>query len=97
MEQTMNPSLEQRPLWPALLVSFGLGIVGLLTLGASLLLARSDLGGALILLARHALKLVPPLVWPAAGLVSVLWLVVMARAWRGPAQVMVDHKQDWRN
>lgn len=82
MERTLTPSFDERPLWPALLAGIGLGLAGLLALGASLLLAESALGGALILLARHALRLVPPLLWPAAMLVSALWMVVVARVWR---------------
>lgn len=93
MEQTIHPSFDGRSAWPALLAGFGLGLAGLLTLGASLLLARTDLGGALILLARHALRLVPPLVWPAAGFVSALWLGVVAHVWHNPARVTNSYKK----
>jgi hypothetical protein len=82
MERTLTPSVDERSLWPALLVSVGLGLASLMALGAGLLLGRSQLGGALILLARHALGLVPPLFWLAAAGASILWLLVMGRLWR---------------
>lgn len=88
MEQTLTPSLDERPLWPALLAGTGLGLVTLMALGAGLLLGRSELGGALILLARHALRLVPPLFWLAAGGTSALWLLVMGRLWRGAPELI---------
>lgn len=84
MERTLTPSLNERPVWPALLVSSGLGLATLMALGAGLLFGRSDLGGALILLARHALGLVPPLFWLAAASASALWLLVMGRLWGIP-------------
>jgi hypothetical protein len=84
MERTLTPSVDERSLWPALLVSTGLSLATLMTLGAGLLLGKSELGRAFILLARHALGLMPPLFWLAAAGASALWLMVMGWLWRRP-------------
>lgn len=96
MEQTIHPTLDERRLWPMLLVSLGLGLAGLLTLAASVLFARTDLGGAVVLLARHALRIVPPFVWLVAALTAALWLAIMPRVWRSLARTPHNDSQQRR-
>ena len=59
--------------------------VGLISVGgmiAYLAAAQHELVGAVMLLARHALRLVPPLAWPVIIAIIVLWPVMLCREWR---------------
>lgn len=83
MERSLGQSSpEARSHWPALMVFLVIGAMGLFGAGLTLLVAYSELGGALALLARHALRLVSPFVWRGGALAVVLWIVVLGRAWR---------------
>jgi hypothetical protein len=51
-------------------------------ISVNLLLARSQLGGVVISLARLGLSFIPPALWVGAVLIVALWLAVLRRAWR---------------
>lgn len=83
----MERSIRQSPIFarpPAAIPVLVLlaATLGGLVVGLLVLAAQSKLGGALILLARHALRLVPTGAWVFALLTVVIWLVVLRREWR---------------
>lgn len=41
-----------------------------------------ELVGAVMQLARHGLRLTPPLAWPVMGVVVVSWVALLRREWR---------------
>lgn len=76
-----SPAMARPPAKVPALV-FLTATLGVFLMGLLMLAAQSKLGGALILLARHALRLAPPGAWVVALLIVVLWLVVLRREWR---------------
>lgn len=58
-------------------------LLGILSMaGCTLLLWQSLLGQTLMVLTRLSLHLIPPFFWLAGLLIVILWLMVMAKAWR---------------
>jgi hypothetical protein len=59
--------------------------VGVIGVGGGVVyvsLVQHELAGAVVLLARHALRLVPPVAWPVIIGAVILWGVVLRREWR---------------
>jgi len=54
---------------------------GLLAGGGALVVAYTPLDKLVLLLAQLAWRLIPPQLWLGAGLIVIIWLLTLHRAW----------------
>jgi len=73
--------MEKRPFWPAPIRVFIIGLIGLV-LSINLYVVGSQIGWAVLLLARLGFRLIPPVLWIGAVFIVGLWLGVLHRVWR---------------
>lgn len=78
-----NVNAAQRPFPPIARLLIGLFLIGLLLAGGLSLVIGGERTDALWVLAQVVWRLVPPLVWAAAGATAVFWLWLMRRLWGG--------------
>lgn len=81
MKLIISSSMEERPFWPASMRVFIIGLIGLV-LSINLYMVGSQIGWAVLLLARLGFKLIPPVLWIGAVLIVALWWAVLHRVWR---------------
>lgn len=81
MKLILTPSMGKRPLWPARIAIFIMGLIGLI-IGVNLSIAGSQIGRVVILLARLGLSFIPPALWIGPVLIVAFWLAVLNHAWR---------------
>ena len=94
MKLIISPSMEKRPLrrrtlrplsvrafWPVPMRVFIISLIGLV-LSINLYIVGSQMGWVVLLLARLAIKLIPPVLWIGAVFIVGLWLGVLHRVWR---------------
>lgn len=96
----INVKAAQRPFPPITRLHIALFLIGLPSAGVLYLVVGpervSALWSALWLLAQVVWRLLPPLVWAAAGATAVFWLWLMRRLWAGNPVVRPEEGESGR-
>ncbi len=82
MKLIVSHEKEQRPYAWGLTAVTLVSIAGLLVITANKVMLESEIGQAMIVLARVGIGVIPPVIWIGAVLIVAIWLVLLVRVWQ---------------
>lgn len=82
MKLIVSHEKKQRPYAWGLTAVTLVSIAGLLVITANKVMLESEIGQAMIVLARVGIGVIPPVIWIGAVLIVAIWLVLLVRVWQ---------------